>query len=262
MRRAGAPKAWFAALISGIDFAGRVIAALPGSLFRRPGETLRQFERVAWGSLPLLMVAGASVGLVTWIQTHRLLSAYSLDAAAPGILVVIVVVESGPMLASLLIAGRMGAGFAAELGSMGLTEELDARTALGAAIIPTIVAPRVWACALAVPLLTIVFDAAALAGAIAGEWTGGRLAPEGFIARSLEYLELSDAVAATLKTSVFGALIAIAGCGTGLAAERSTEAIGKAATRGVVATSLAVFIANAILTPWLQAIVAAFGVSS
>ncbi len=130
-----------------VDFSLRTLLALPGALRRRPGAILRQFERVAWGSLPLVLVAGLSVGLVTWMQTRRQLARYELESALPSLLAVAVFVETGPLLASLLVAGRMGAGLAAEFASMVLTEEIDAREALGAATIPTLVAPRVWACA-------------------------------------------------------------------------------------------------------------------
>ncbi len=241
----------------GMDFTMRVIAAMPATLVREFATIVVQFERVAWGGFPLAAVAGLCVGLVTWLQTHRLLAAYSLEISTPGILMVAVVVETGPILASLLVAGRMGAGLAAEFGSMTLTEELDARQVLGARIIPTLVAPRVWACMLATPVLTIVFDAFALLGGLTGELTGGSLSFEGFLGRSLDYLELGDSLSATAKTAVFGFLIGVIGSWTGLRAGGSTEQVGRASTRGVVSSSLAVFIANAAIAPWLQALVAA-----
>ena len=132
-----------------VDFSGRVLAAIPGAPFRRFGEVVRQFERVVWGSFPIVVVGGASVGLVTWIQTRRLLVTYGVESTLPSILAVAVLVETGPILAGLLMAGRTGAGLAAELGSMVLTEELDARAVLGAPPLPTLVAPRVLACLLA-----------------------------------------------------------------------------------------------------------------
>src|SRR5918998_4587802 len=91
-----------------ILFSLGTIAAMPGALVRRGGEVLRQFERVALGSLPIVAVAGVSVGLVTWLQTRRLLVTYGVESTLPSILAVAVMVETGPMLASLLVAGRMG----------------------------------------------------------------------------------------------------------------------------------------------------------
>ena len=108
----------------------------------RSGEVVRQFERVAWGGLPIAAAAGLSVGLVAWLQTRRLLATYGAEASLPSVLAVAVVVETGPMLASLMVAGRMGAGLAAELATMTLTEEVDALAVLGARPLTALVAPR------------------------------------------------------------------------------------------------------------------------
>ena len=139
-----------------VAFAIRAIWAIPWSAWKRPGAVVGQFERVAWGSLPIVLAAGLSIGLVAWLQTRRLLVTYGAQDTLPSVLAVAVLVETGPMLAGLLVAGRMGAGLAAELGSKTLTEEVEALEILGAPAIPTLVAPRVLACILAVPLLTIV----------------------------------------------------------------------------------------------------------
>ncbi len=234
------------------DFVLNVVAALPQALFRRTRETLNQFERVTWGGLPIASVAGLSVGLVTWLQTRRLLVEYGIEATLPSVLAVAVMVETGPLLASLLVAGRMGAGLAAELASMTLTEEIEARAILGADPVATLVAPRVLACAVALPLLTIVLDACAMLGALGAELGAGSLTIELFGARSLAYLRLIDLVPATLKTALFGMIVAIIACWTGLHADRSTESVGRAATRGVVGSMLAVFGANVLIVPWIQ----------
>src|SRR4051812_21472042 len=101
-----------------LGFTAEAVAAMPGAAWRRPGEVLRQFERVAWGGLPVVAAAGSSVGLVTWLQVRRLLAAYGAEENLPSVLSAAVLVETGPVLASLLVAGRMGAGLGAELGSM------------------------------------------------------------------------------------------------------------------------------------------------
>ena len=238
-----------------VGFAFETIAATPGAYSVEPGEVLRQFERVAWGGLPVVAAAGTSIGLVTWLQVRRLLAAYGAEENLPSVLSAAVLVETGPVLASLLVAGRMGAGLGAELGSMTMTEEVDAREVLGAPTIASLVAPRAIACALAVPLLTILLDAFALLGGLGAELAGGSLSAEAFQRRALDFLRLSDVIPATLKTVVFGLLIALIGCWTGLNADRSTEAVGNAATRGVVLSMLAVFAANVFLVPTLQALV-------
>jgi len=242
-----------------MEFAVRAFLALPRAAFVRAGDVMEQFERVTWGSLPVVAVAGVSVGLVTWLQTRRLLMTYGVESTLPSILTVAVLVETGPMLAGLLVAGKMGAGLAAELGSMVLTEEVDARIVLGAATLPTLVAPRTLACALALPLLTVVIDAAAVLGGLGAELSGGGLSAQAYWQKSLLFLKLSDVLPATIKTAVFGLLIGLVGCWTGLTAERSAESVGRAATLGVVRAMIAVFAANVVLVRAIQAGVAAMG---
>ncbi len=238
-----------------VDFAARSTAALPMAIVRRPGECVGQFERVAWGSVPIVSAAGFSVGLVTWLQMRRLLSSYGIADTVPSVLAAAVLVETGPILASLLVAGRLGAGLAAELGSMTLTEEIDAREVMGAPAIPTIVAPRAIACLVAVPLLTVLLDGFAIAGGMLAEVAGGTLSMQTYAARSLDFLWLRDVIPSTIKTAVFGLLVGLIGCWTGLNADRSTEAVGRAATRGVVRSMLAVFAANLVLVPLIQGFV-------
>ena len=158
-----------------LEFVGRTLVVLPLAAIERLGEVVWQFEQVAVKSLPIVLGAGMSVGLVTWFQTHRLLVANGAESALPSFLAVAVVVELGPVLAGVLVASRMGAGLAAELGSMSLNEEIEARIALGADPLAGLVAPRAIACAIAVPLLTVLIDTSALAGALVGEMTAGKL---------------------------------------------------------------------------------------
>lgn len=235
-----------------LDFAAFTLASIPSALVFRIGEVIWQFEQVAVKSLPIVLGAGVSVGLVTWYQTHRLLVANGAESALPSFLAVAVVVELGPVLAGVLVAARMGAGLAAEFGSMSLNEEIDARVAMGADPVSGLVAPRAIACALAVPLLTVVIDASALVGALSAELMAGQLSPARFWRDSLVFLRPADVIPATLKTAVFGLLVGLLGCWTGLNADRSSEAVGRAATRGVVRATLAVFAANAVIVPCIQ----------
>jgi phospholipid/cholesterol/gamma-HCH transport system permease protein len=250
---------WLESLVDFIVFAIRTCICAPAALVWRIGEVIRQFERVALMSLPIVLGAGFSVGLVAWLQTHRLLVAHGAEATLPSFLAVAVLIEIGPMLAGLLVAARMGAGLAAEMGSMVCNEEIDARITLGADPVPTLVAPRAIACALAVPLLTVVIDASALLGSLVAELTTGESTVALFWTKSLVFLRLSDVVPATLKTAVFGLVVGLIACWTGLNADRSTEAVGRAATRAVVRSILGVFSADVIMIPCIQLGVMLFG---
>lgn len=235
------------------EFCLRTLLAVPLAFIAKPAEVLAQFERVAIQSLPVVLGAGASVGLVTWFQTHRMLASHGAEAALPSFLGAVVLIEIGPMLASILVASRMGAGLAAELGTMSLNEEIDAFVVLGSNPYPGLVAPRAVACAIAAPLLTVVIDASALGGGLLAELTAGSLSPVVYGNRVMDFLKLSDVLPASLKTALFGLLIGLVSCWTGLNAGRSSEAVGQAATAGVVRSILAVFAANVAVVPMIQA---------
>ena len=246
---------WLGACWGFLSFAARTCAAIPGALFSHAGETLAQFEQVAVRSLPIVLGAGLSVGLVTWLQTHRMLVQHGAESTLPSFLAVAVLVEIGPVLAGLLVASRMGAGLAAELGTMVLNEEIDARLALGVDPVPSLVAPRAIACSLAVPLLTVMLDASALLGGLGAELAAGNLTAQLFWSKSLVFLRLADIIPATLKTAVFGLLIGLSACWTGLTADPSAEAVGRAAIRGVVRSVLVVFASNVVMVPLIQSVV-------
>ncbi len=243
---------WFGAWWGFAAFSARVCGSMAAAVVQHPREVIAQFEQVAVRSFPIVLAAGMSVGLVTWFQTHRLLAQHGAESTLPSFLAVAVLVELGPILAGLLVASRMGAGLAAELGTMVLNEEIDARQALGSDPLPSLVAPRAIACLLAVPLLTVIIDASAMLGGLGAELAAGKLTAGLFWSKALAFLRLDDIIPATLKTAIFGILIGLAACWTGLTAGRSAEAVGRAAIRGVVRSVLAVFASNVLMVPLIQ----------
>ena len=237
-----------------IDFSWATIVAIPRSIVGRPKEVLRQFDRVAWGGGPIAAVAGLSIGLVTWMQLRRLLLSYGAEGRLPSVMAAAILLETGPILASLLVAGRMGAGLGAELGSMTASEEIDAREVLGAPTIESLIAPRAVACLAAVPLLTLILDLAALIGGLLAEAIGGSSPLMLFQTHYFDYIRLADVGPSTLKTGIFGLIVALVSCDAGFHAGRSTEEIGRAATQGVVRSMVAVFVVNVVLVLLIRAV--------
>lgn len=230
-------------------FALRVICALPGALLR-PQALAIQCARVGIESLPLVLAAGASIGVVSWLQARTLLSNYGSEAQLPAIVAVFVVIGLGPVLTALVVAGQVGARLGAELGSMEITEQVDALEAMGLSSLQHLASVRVMACILMVPLLTIALDYMAIAASGASELVGGSLSLAAYANHSLAFLRLERALFATASSLVFGFLIGLISCWSGLQAEHGTEGVGKASTASVVFSMLAVLTANVI---WVRA---------
>jgi phospholipid/cholesterol/gamma-HCH transport system permease protein len=157
--------------------------------------------------------------------------------------------------AGLIAAGRVGAGFGAELGSMRITEQLDALRVLALSPIQRLVAPRVLACMLALPLLTVFVDYVAILSSFAAEWVGGTMTWTEYRLQCLRFLRLLDAVPATLKSMVFGFLIGVTGCYCGVEAQGGTEGVGRASTQAVVRATLLVVVADIFLVKLTQLLV-------
>jgi phospholipid/cholesterol/gamma-HCH transport system permease protein len=236
-----------------LHFAGRALVATPWAV-ARPRELARQFYQVLLGALPLAVAAGLALGVVIWIHLHGILSEFDPGAVRllPRFLAVAVVLEFAPIGAGFIVAGRSGASLGAELGSMRLTEQIDALEVLGVTPMEQLVAPRVLACMLALPLLTVFISFLALAGSFAAEALGGNLHWSEYQSLWLSNLRLRDITPATLKTVVFGYVTAAAGCYFGMTAQGGTEGVGRAATRGVVTSIFLVMVSNVILVKLIQ----------
>lgn len=247
-------KDWLVRFGEVVWFAAKTLAELPGALVR-PSLWLPQFYRALVGALPLALVSGAALGLVAWLQLRQLLVQFQSVSLLPSALALTVVWEFGPVAAGLIAAGRLGAGLGAEFAAMKNTEQLDAVQTLGIPIGKHLVAPRVLACIFALPLLTIFINYLAITSSYLAEATGGTLGWTEYRRECLRYLELDDAIPALLKTMVFGYLIGICGCWSGLRSEPGTEGVGNAATQAVVRATFAVVIADVFMVRLIQLLV-------
>jgi phospholipid/cholesterol/gamma-HCH transport system permease protein len=218
----------------------------------RPRELLIQLFHILLGALPLGTVAGLAIGVVIWLHLHRVLERFGAQQYLPQFLALALALEFAPTGAGLIVAGRSGASLGAELGSMRLTEQIDALEVLGLSPLRLLVGPRVLACMLALPLLTVFIIYFGLVGSFTAEAVGGSMSWLQYRNECLRNLRLGDVIPATLKTVVFGYLIGVTGCYCGLQATGGTEGVGRAATRSVVASIFLVLASNVLLVPLIQ----------
>ncbi len=237
-------------------FAVRALFAVPQALFR-PRELLGQFHAILLGALPLGLTAGAALGAVVWMHLRGALYHVAGPGAMqymPQALALAVVLEFAPLGAGLIVAGRSGASLGAELGSMRLTEQIDALEVLGLSPLRELVAPRVLACMGALPLLTVFIAYLAVASGYVAEALGGSMTFTQYFNETLRVLTPNDVVPAVLKTVAFGYLIGVTGSYFGMTAGGGTEGVGKAATRGVVGSIFLVLVSNVLLVKLTQVV--------
>jgi phospholipid/cholesterol/gamma-HCH transport system permease protein len=220
----------------------------------RPKELLRQLYHILVGVLPLAGAAGLAIGLILWLQLHAIFQRFEAEQFLPQALALAVTLEFAPIGAGLIVAGRSGASLGAELGSMRLTEQIDALEVLGLSPLRELVGPRVLACMVALPLLTVFMAYLALMAGYGAEALGGTMTWKLYLSKTLEVLTLRDVLPAVLKTVVFGYLIGMTGCFYGLSATGGTEGVGQAATRGVVFSIFVTLVANVFLVRIIQMI--------
>jgi phospholipid/cholesterol/gamma-HCH transport system permease protein len=210
-------------------------------------ELLRQMDEVGAKSLPLVALAGSAIGVVLSLHTRDSLVSFGAKAMLPALIIVSVVKESGPIITALVVSGRVGAGIGAELGSMKVTEQIDAIEASAVNPYKFLAATRIIACMLMLPLLTAVAD---LCGIVAGWLTNALAEPMSlklFLNTGLEHSDLDDLLASTFKTVFFGFIIGLIGCFQGMRAKGGTAGVGRASTSAVVLSSLFVILADVVL---------------
>lgn len=227
-------------------FAGRVIleAVRPPYEFR---ETLRQLFELGCRSAPLIAASGFAVGIVLSMHTRASLARFGAEALIPAGLAIALVRETGPLTAGLLLSGRIGAGIGAELGAMKVTEQIDALEATAVDSFKFLVVTRVVACVIALPILTSLMNFTGMLGGFAAETAITGTPLQTYFRQAFASIEFSDLIPATLKTAVFGFIIASVASYLGINTTRGTEGVGQAATRSVVLASILLIAANVLL---------------
>jgi len=209
-------------------------------------EFLRQCFQIGYKSLPLISVTGAIMGLVLTIQSRPALADFGAVAMLPGMVAVSLIREMGPVITALICAGKIGSGMGAELGSMKVTEQIDAMEVSSANPIRFLVVTRVLAATLMIPLLVLYADGLGIFGSWIGANIKGDVSLPLFFSQAFSHVNFMDLFPAVIKTFFFGAVIGLVGTYKGYNAGRGTESVGIAANSAVVLASLLVLVVDMI----------------
>lgn len=208
---------------------------------------LRQIEAAGWKTLPLVLSSGFALGLVLALHTRTTLVEFGAGALMPSVQSLSFFNEIGPLVAGLLVAGRVGAGIGAELANMRATEQIDAIEVLSIDSFKMLVIPRIIACAIALPLLTVFMDVVGIAGGYVAERANSDMSVQLYIARAFHNVNWATFVPPTLKTVIFGTLIGLISSYLGYTTDEGADGVGRAATSSVVISSLAIILIDVVL---------------
>jgi phospholipid/cholesterol/gamma-HCH transport system permease protein len=202
-------------------------------------------------SFMIVFVATLATGLVMAIQFGFGLARFGAKLYVPKIVSISIVRELGPIFTALMMSGRVGAGIAAEIGSMKVTQQIDAIRALGTSPMQKTLGPKIIACTIACPLLTLFGD---FFGILGGLLTGASqldLAPHDYFFKAFEILTVRDVSGGIFKAVIFGFIIGVVGCYTGLNTAGGTQGVGNSTTKSVVTSSVLILLMDFILTKFI-----------
>lgn len=224
---------------------------------RRPfyiRETVAQMDSVGVGSLSITMLAAFSIGAVLALQTASTLQSFGAQNYTGRLVATSLVRELGPVLTCILLAGRIGSGIAAELGSMRVSEQIDAMRALGTDPMRKLVLPRILALVVMAPALTVFANVVGTIGGLVISLTLLHIPASVYNTSAREALNYNDIFGGLLKPTVFGFIIAVVGCRCGLRTHGGTVGVGRSTTQSVVTAILLILITDFFLTKLIMAI--------
>ena len=233
-----------------------IVSAFRG-LLSRPrylGEAIRQMDLIGVGSLPIVLLTGFFTGGVLTVQTFPTLKAYGAQSQTGYLVAVSLVRELGPVLCALMVTGRVGSAISAELGSMVVSQQIDAMRALGTDPIRKLVAPRMFALLISLPLLTVLADVLGIVGGWVTAVALYSVQSSVFISAVRDAITTDDLIGGIVKPLVFSVIIGSIACRQGLSTEGGTVGVGRSTTRAVVSASIIVIIADYFLAKALQVI--------
>ncbi|MBI5789464.1 MAG: ABC transporter permease [Candidatus Schekmanbacteria bacterium] len=210
-----------------------------------------QMEEVGVNSLPVVLITATFTGMVLALQSYTGFQRFNAESLVGTVVALSMTRELGPVLTGLIVAGRAGSAMAAELGTMRVTEQIDALSTLAVNPIHYLIVPRLVASFIMIPTLVIISDVVGILGgyAVSVRLLGAN--PVIYMKRTINHLELNDIYTGLLKAAVFGAIIALIGCYKGFYTSGGAEGVGKATTGSVVISSMLILICDYILTALL-----------
>jgi phospholipid/cholesterol/gamma-HCH transport system permease protein len=244
---------WMADLGSISLFAYRMLGWLFTRMPRR--ETiLPNFYQIGWLSLPVVAITGTFIGMIMAVQTYVQFRMMNMETRLGVVINMSIVRELGPVLAATMLAGRVGSSMAAELGTMRVTEQIDALSSMGANPIYYLVVPRFLACLMLIPALTIVADFMGVAGGYFYSVYILGIDSHHYLENSQRFVGHFDLFAGIFKSLFFGAAIALIGCHRGFNCEPGAEGVGRAATSAFVISFVIIMLLNLLLGIFLDGI--------
>ena len=211
-------------------------------------QILRQLIDIGYYSLPVVGLTTLFSGMVLALQSYTGFARFSAEDTVATVVVLSVTRELGPVLAGLMVAGRVGASIAAEIGTMRVTDQIDALDTLSTRPMQYLVGPRLIAGTICLPILVLMGDIIGVFGGyLVGVYRLG-FNSSVYLSRTLEFLEFSDVLLGLIKAAIFGFIIALMGCYHGYHSGRGAEGVGKATTNAVVSASILILIANYAVT--------------
>ncbi len=213
-----------------------------------PKQIIRQFIDIGYYSLPVVGMTALFTGMVLALQSYTGFARFNAESAVATVVVLSVTRELAPVLAGLMVAGRIGASMAAEIGTMKVTEQIDALRTLSTNPFSYLVAPRLLAGTLMLPILVFIGD---IIGVYGGYLVGVyklNFNAATYIKQSAEFVEFNDVFSGLVKAAVFGFIVALMGCYHGYNSGRGAQGVGRATTNAVVASSILILIFNYVLT--------------
>ncbi|MEB3219362.1 MAG: MlaE family lipid ABC transporter permease subunit [Nostocales cyanobacterium 94392] len=242
--------AWSLRLLAAIFLIGQVIIHLfKGKIHRR--NTLEQMAAVGPDSLLIALLTAVFVGAVFTIQVAREFINFGAGNAVGGVLAVALTRELSPVLTAVVLAGRVGSAFAAEIGTMKVTEQIDALLMLKTDPIDYLVIPRVLACCIMLPILTLLSLVTGMAGGLLIATSFYNLSDVQFLDSARNFLGMWDILSTMIKALCFGLLVAVIGCNWGLTTTGGAKGVGQSTTTAVVTALLIIFISNFFLS-WIM----------